>query len=134
MIGDAALSGTGTNVINWAGLNSLDSVGTFTDANPSAALSELAVSTNWGNGLRDETFGSVVGLGNSTIEVDGDHSNCTPGDYPISVTVLNAGGASTSFASAPDILVPEPSSVLVLISGLAGLFASRRARRAAVNT
>ena len=69
----------------------------FTDANPAATAADYTATINWGDGISAPGTVSSMGVG---FAVSGSHTYAEEGVYTASVSVLDAGGSSTS-ASGP---------------------------------
>jgi hypothetical protein len=66
----------------------------FTDANPSGAVSDFAATVNWGDGL-PASAGTVVAVPGGGFAVTGSHTFARGGSRRITVTITDAGGATT---------------------------------------
>jgi CSLREA domain-containing protein len=96
-VGDAVLTGGGTATAGGteAGVNSsVLSGATFTDANPGDHSADFTATINWGDGSPTST-GSVSYNG-GVYTVSGAHTYAEDGNHPISITVTDNGGQTTS--------------------------------------
>jgi hypothetical protein len=96
-IGDAALTaGTPVFVTGTEGqpTSSTTVVASFTDANTSAASSDFTAIINWGDG-KPATTGTVSGS-NGSFTVTGGHTYADEGSFPISVSISDKGGSTTT--------------------------------------
>jgi hypothetical protein len=134
-ISDADLSASGTAVTTTEGLAFSGQVATFTDANPSASLSDFAtagaVMIDWGDGT-PQSAGNVVqpgGVGTAFI-VRGSHTYAEEGSKSISVVITDEGGATTTanttatIADAPLAISVAPIKVIpgIAFSGQVATF------------
>lgn len=103
-IADAPLTGTSAAIT--ATLDALFSgtLGSFTDANPHASLSDFTATVDWGDGT--VSAGTIsAGLG-QTFSIAGGHTYLTAGAMQVTVTVKDVGGSQaviTDSASVIDI-------------------------------
>jgi hypothetical protein len=77
-------------------------VATFTDANPSGAVSDFSAVINWGDGSASN--GSIT-LSNGVFSVTGSHTYIGNASVPFAVTVNDVGGASASSSTQLPIIV-----------------------------
>ena len=106
-ITDADLSATGMPVTATEGLAFSGVVATFTDANPSAPLSDFAAASavmiDWGDGT--QSAGNLVqpgGVG-TTFIVRGSHTYAEEGSKNISIVITDEGGATTTASTTATI-------------------------------
>jgi hypothetical protein len=72
----------------------------FTDGNPGAPLSDFSATINWGDG--STTSGTVSGsAGNFTVS--GNHTYLTSGNLPVTVTITDVDGATTTANSTANV-------------------------------
>ncbi len=120
-IADAPLSATGTAVLAVDGNPFTGQVATFTDANPTAPLSDFTATINWGNGvITSGTITQPGGVGTAFV-VTGSQTY-KAGSYPISVTINDAGGStatatSTATVSAATLAPNGPGAALTVVEG-----------------
>lgn len=86
-------------------------VATFTDANPNSQAADYTATVSWGDGA--VSAGTVTGTAGGTFTVSGSHSYAEDGTYPISVTVVDNGGARVSVSGTATIA--DPPGLLVLL-------------------
>ncbi|HZZ42239.1 MAG TPA: hypothetical protein VFE58_04835 [Tepidisphaeraceae bacterium] len=73
-------------------------VGTFTDADPTAPVSDFTAIINWGDGTSSAgTITQPGGVG-TPFRVTGSHIYMTPGTYSTLINVLDDGGSATTLA------------------------------------
>ena len=66
---------------------------TFTDADPSAPLSDYSVTVRWGDGT---TSARTVDTGDSGLSISGSHTYLGEGSYLLAVTVSDVGGSQAN--------------------------------------
>jgi large repetitive protein len=117
-IADAALSapaGVPAFTTQGSPLNSVV-LGTFTDANLSASAADFLATIGWGDGSAPTTgFVHLIG-GSATgvnFSVSGSHLYATSGVFPISITVLDDGGSSTSISTSATVSTSNLTDVAV---------------------
>ena len=94
-VGDAPLTaGTLTLTGGVEGVSPGSASFQFTDANPFAPASDFTATITWGDGA--STTGLVTGPTGGHFTVFGSHQYAEEGSYPVKVSVLDDGGASTS--------------------------------------
>ena len=69
-------------------------VGTFTDANPTAPISDFTATIDWGDGSPNSvgTITQPGGVG-TAFDVTGSHTYAKPGEYFTTITVTDDGGS-----------------------------------------
>jgi cyclophilin family peptidyl-prolyl cis-trans isomerase len=101
-VGDAAVTGSGNNIIGLSGAPANNVVvATFKDADKHAAASNYTAKINWGDG--GVTSGSVVKNSNGTFSVLGSHAYAAAAadaTYPIYVAITGNLGAGLQTSSA----------------------------------
>ena len=107
---DAALHFTGATVSVPDGMFS-GTVGTFTDDDPSGVVGEYTVTIDWGDGS-SSAGGVSAGLGH--FNATGTHTYTSRGQFTVTVTVAETGGASTSGTST--LVVQLPAAVFPALS------------------
>jgi hypothetical protein len=103
---DAPLTGTGISITGTAGQGLSAVVAHFDDANPSAGAGDFSAQITWGDGTT--TTGT---MGNSTsggFDVSGTHTYGTAGSFPLSATITDTGGSTTTTHSTAQIAAPTP--------------------------
>ncbi len=101
-VADAELTGTGTNINAVEGNAITTTVATFTDANPSATVSDFTATITWGDGTT--TTGTITEK-DGIFSVTGTHTYAEKGTDPISVTIKDVDGnvvSTTSTATVAD--------------------------------
>jgi hypothetical protein len=95
-VADAPLTAAGANVSGVEGVSATATVATFTDADPGGKVSDYTATINWGDG--HTSAGSVAASGKA-FNVTGTHTYVEEGTYKVTVTIKDAGGATTSTTS-----------------------------------
>ena len=112
-ISDAALSSAPVTFSGLAGTQFSGEVASFTDSNKVGVLSDYSATINWGDGSATST-GTITSVGPSLI-VSGSHLYTAAGTYTVTVTIDDAGGATTTATSTAKIndaaLVATPASL-----------------------
>jgi hypothetical protein len=117
-VADAPLSGTAGPVSAVEGTPFSGVVADFTDADPAAAASEYTASIAWGDG--QTSAGTVAPDGRGGFTVSGAHTYAEEGSYPVSVTLTDAGGASTSASTTAAIADAPLSAAAASVSAVEG--------------
>ena len=97
----------------------------FTDANPGATVSDYAATIKWGDGTT--STGTVSANSSGGFSVDGSHTYAEEGSSPVSVTVNDAGGQSTSasgYATVADAALTASGKTLNSTPGFSGTVAT----------
>lgn len=92
---DYPLFGSGTSFTVTAGASFTQVVGTFTDGDPNAALTNLSANINWGDASGSP--GTITQTGPSTFAVSGTHAyalGAVGTNYTITTTVSDIAGAN----------------------------------------
>jgi hypothetical protein len=105
---DAPLSATGLTVTATEGLPFTGFVASFTDANPQGTLADFTAAIDWGNGTTSD--GTILQAG-SKFFVLGSNTYAEEGAYPLSVTVRDVGGSTTTVAATANVLDAPLTSV-----------------------
>jgi hypothetical protein len=104
-VADAPLSAAGV-LVNAAESTPVTlPVATFTDADPSASLSDYQVTIGWGDG--QSSPGTISANGQGGFSVTGSHTYAEEGIYPVSVQIADVGGA-TATASGTAFVADAP--------------------------
>jgi hypothetical protein len=101
---DAALSATGVNLSGTAGQSLSAVVAHVDDANPSGSANDFSAQITWGDG--STSSGSLSPAGGGGFDVTGTHTYNTAGNYPVSTSITDIGGSSTSANSTAQIAAP----------------------------
>ncbi len=108
-VSDAALSATAGSVSATAGQLFSASVASFTDADPGGTAADYTAQIDWGDG--SSSTGSITAGGGNGFVAQGSHSYATAGSYQVTVTITDAGGASTVAHDNVSVAAPNPPSV-----------------------
>jgi hypothetical protein len=92
---DAALHATAVSVAASQGIGFSGVVATFTDDDPNGALGDYSATISWGDGHTSPGVVSVRPGGGFNVSGSNTYT-VTPGTYPLSVQIVDAGGASMS--------------------------------------
>jgi hypothetical protein len=104
-VADAPLSPLNTDGIGvFPGTAFSGRVLTFQDGNPLAGAGDFTASINWGDG--HTTRGTLVSLGNGQFQVNGTNTYASKGDFPITVSIKDSGGASLDQVVTAHVLAP----------------------------
>ena len=112
---DASLSATGKSASGTAGVKFSATVATFTDADPNGVVSEYTASIDWGDGTAS-TAGTVSAAASGGFEVKGSHTYAAAGQYTISVTINDVGGAKATTTSSANVVGPPIVSNVKVLS------------------
>jgi Concanavalin A-like lectin/glucanases superfamily/Domain of unknown function (DUF4214)/Right handed beta helix region len=96
-VADAPLSAVGKTLSFTEGTSAQPVVAFFSDADPRGAPGQYAATIDWGDGT-PKTAG-VVSADGSGFDVTGSHTYATHGSYPVTVTITDSGGATTTVQS-----------------------------------
>jgi PKD repeat protein len=107
-VADADLTATGTPLNETTGVPFVDTVATFTDANPVLDLGDFSAVVDWGDG--SGPLPEPVSQSGTTFSVanDGTFSYASAGIYTVTVTITDAGGSSISTTSTITVTDPAP--------------------------
>jgi PKD repeat protein len=90
-VADLALTGTGLNVTPAVTGSNTTLTASFTDANTSENPANYMAQINWGDNWVDDV---TVSGSNGSYTLNGSHAYDHPGNYAVTVTVTDAGGAT----------------------------------------
>ncbi len=93
-VSDAALA-AGT-VTATAGMTATSLSATFTDGNHNAPTSDFSGTINWGDSSTSSFTSSAVSGSGGSYTVSGSHQYAGPGSFPITVSINDDGGSSTT--------------------------------------
>ena len=95
----------------------------FTDANPAGAAGDYTASITWGDSTT--STGTVAAAPGGGFTVEASHGYADEGSYPVTVTVADAGGSTTS-ATGQAVVADAPltAGTLTIGSGVAGVTAT----------
>ena len=113
---DALLVATGVPVSATAGVAVKAKVATFTHANPAGAASDYTATITWGDGTAS-TAGTISAAAGGGFEVTGSHTYAAAGQYTISVTINDVGGAKATTTSSANVVGPPIVSNVKVLSG-----------------
>jgi hypothetical protein len=108
-VADAPLTSAASPINAIAGVSFAGPVATFTDANPSASVSDFSATVTWGDGTA--TPGVVSAPASGGFAVTGPHTYAASGSHAITVSITDVGGASTT-ALGTAIVTGPPSPVV----------------------
>jgi large repetitive protein len=119
-VADAPLTGpTGVSLMTDAGKALTAVVGSFSDANTAAPVSDFTATVDWGDGSPLAAAGSIVSKGGGAFDVNGSHTYAHGGLFTITVKVNDVGGSSTTVYSQVRVLEPVPVLAAPMLAGLA---------------
>ena len=120
IVADAPLTPSPTTISSVEGQKFTGVVGSFTDGNPLATTSQFTtVSINWGNG--NTSPGQLVALGNGVFNVTGTNQYQQAGTYFPVITILDAGGQSTTINSTANVADAPLTFTAATVRSIAGL-------------
>ena len=90
-------------------------VATFTDADPNGVASDYTASIDWGDGS-SSTAGTVSAAAGGGFEVKGSHTYAAAGQYTITVTIDDVGGAKATATTSANIIGPPAVSNVNVLS------------------
>jgi hypothetical protein len=93
-VDDAALSATPASISVVRRTAFTETVATFTDANPAAAVGDFSASIDWGDG--QVTAGAISAEPGGGFAVDGSHTYKHKGDFAVTVDVQDVGGSTAT--------------------------------------
>ncbi|MGA2006840.1 MAG: hypothetical protein ABSH27_04690 [Solirubrobacteraceae bacterium] len=121
VVADAPLTATGTTIGAVATQSVSATVATFVDANPEGTIAQYSALINWGDGSQSAGLVSAAG---AAFAVSGSHTFAGAGNYAITVTITDVGGATATAdttASVSSAVVHLPSAGSIKAGGLATL-------------
>jgi hypothetical protein len=92
-VADAALTATGLTVSATEGISFTGAVASFADADPNGAATDYTVTISWGDG--NTSLGTVSAIAGG-FSIMGTHTYAEEGPYSVTVSIADAGGASSS--------------------------------------
>jgi hypothetical protein len=101
IIADAPLAAVGIGVSVVENSSSSNPVATFTDSGPPATDGNYRALITWGDG--HSSAGLIVANGSGGFTVTGSNAYPSIGSYPITTSIVDAGGASTTATSTADV-------------------------------
>jgi len=112
-VADASLTVTGAPVTTVESGSVGGRIASFSDADPNATTADFSANINWGD--QTTSPGAVTSDGNGGFLVSGSHVYAEEGSYSVTVTVSDAGGASTSATSSAGV-----ADAAIALMGVAG--------------
>ena len=109
-VSDASLSATAGSVSGTAGHPFSGPVASFTDADPGGTAADYAAQISWGDGA--SSTGSITAGSGGGLVVQGSHSYATASNYQVTVTISDAGGASTVAHDSGSVAASQPPPVV----------------------
>jgi large repetitive protein len=101
-VADAALTGSSAAALRgMEGASASLTAATFTDANPGDHHGDFTATINWGD--NGPISSGTVTYSNGTYTVSGSHTYADDGTYPISITVNDVGGSTTTITGSATI-------------------------------
>ncbi|WP_422926492.1 hypothetical protein [Singulisphaera sp. PoT] len=102
-IADAPLTGTiATIPAQTEGSTFEGEVATFTDGNPFGSVSDFIAPILWGDG--NSSIGTITSLGGGKYSISSSNQYVTPGNYPITVKVVDIGGSNLTLNGTVTVL------------------------------
>jgi hypothetical protein len=102
-VADAALTPSGTTITPIEGTPfTFVVVGSFTDANAAAPLSDFTATIDWGDGSGVFAASAIISTGGG-FDVSASHTYADEGSFSITVTVTDVGGSSTTINSTANV-------------------------------
>ena len=111
-VADAALTGSNTASVSATteGASAHLVNATFTDANPGNNTADFTATINWGDGT--PTSQGTVSYNNGVYSVAGSHTYAEEGSDPITVTVTDDGGQTTTITGTATVIGRSEGPVL----------------------
>jgi hypothetical protein len=100
-VADATLTPTAVTITPAEGLSFNGTVATFTDANPSATLSDFSATIDWGD--KTTSTGTIAAGTSGGFTVSGTHTYTEEGTNAVKVTIKDVGGATTTANSTANV-------------------------------
>ena len=91
-----------------AALSSVLSGATFTDANPGDHTADMTATIDWGDNGPTSTGTVSYDVGTGVYTVDGSHTYAEDGSYPISISVADDGGSTTTISGTATVADAVP--------------------------
>src|SRR5439155_60539 len=137
-VADAALTASGTAVSATEGISFSGQVASFTDANPTAPLTDFTTGTggasiNWGDGT-SATAGTVTQSGGAFM-VSGSHTYSEEGSFTVTISITDKGGSTksvTATATVADAALTASGTAVSVTEG--GAFSGQVATFTDANT
>jgi hypothetical protein len=93
-ITEGLLTGNAVNFNASAGIAFNDMVATFSAVDLNAPLSDFTATIDWGDGTT--SAGTITPVGGGLFQVSGTNTYMHSGTYPVTITVADVGGGSTT--------------------------------------
>ena len=117
---DAALTATGSNITAIEGTGFTGRlVANFTDADPNGVIGDYTAGINWGDG--HSTVGTVTADGHGGWNVSGDYLYVVAGNYVVTMTVNDIGGATQQATSVSAVAHGTISASGVNVTAVEGI-------------
>ena len=132
-VADAPLSAQGTSMAAVEASAFAGTVASFKDANPAARAEDFTATIQWGDGTTSTGIVVLDQVADRVVPgrfiVLGAHAYADEGSYPVTVTIVDAGGATATAASAATIFdapLTAAGTVIQAVEGttFAGMVAS----------
>jgi sugar lactone lactonase YvrE len=102
-IADSPLGASAAVLNATAGVELRGQVGSFADADPAGKPGDYTATIDWGDG--QSSAGTVQPAPAGGLAIVGDHTYLRHGSYPVTVTVIDAGGSSSIAQATADVAV-----------------------------
>ena len=112
-INDAPLTAAGTPVSAYARYPATVVVATFTDANPLSKATDFTATVDWGDGTSGPATVSTRPGGG--YQVTGTYTYKMPDNYPVAVTINDAGGSTANATTTATISSAPPPAHLLAV-------------------
>jgi virginiamycin B lyase len=96
VVADAKLKGTGMTLTATAGVLFSGAVASFADLDPNGAIGDYKVTILWGDGTSSPGTVTQPGGAGTPFTVSGSHTYNSPGTFPLTVKIRDAGGSQTT--------------------------------------
>ncbi|HET9188909.1 MAG TPA: hypothetical protein VFN80_13170, partial [Acidothermaceae bacterium] len=97
-VADAPLTAAGENLLSGTGTSFTGTVATFTDANPTAPVSDFTATIDWGDGS-SSSAGTISQNPDKSFTVNGDHTFAALGPHTVKIHIVDDGGSTADVTS-----------------------------------